>query len=132
MAYQFLVVESSVMMRVRIKRAVRAADVSAGYLHEAGNADEALDLLENHRVDLALIDMGVATTGGEDLITRILSEPSTRTVPVIVLFPSTLPAPDPRLLARLRRRGVKGWLPKPFAPDALRAAVSDILELSVV
>jgi len=77
----------------------------------------------------------VKTTAGDPMtlasaIGRIVSEPSTRSVCVVAMAPGPVPS-DPRLLKRLRRRGVRACLPRPFTAQALRHAVADVLELSL-
>jgi CheY-like chemotaxis protein len=127
-----LIVDGSATMRARLKKQVRSADLPAGELYEASDADETLEALAAHPVDLALVDLTLAsaTGDGRDLIGRILSEPSTRTTAVIALAPASVRS-DPRQIARLRRRGVKACLPRPFTAEALRVAVADALELSL-
>ena len=127
-----LIVDRSATMRARLKRVIRLAELPAGKLFEAADADEALETLNSTHVDLAVIELGLAAAIGEgrDLIGRIVSEPATRSVCVIAMAPGPVPS-DPRLLKRLRRRGVRACLPRPFTTQALRHAVADVLELSL-
>jgi CheY-like chemotaxis protein len=127
-----LIVDPSATMRARLKRAVRSAGLPEGQVLEAADAAEALETLTGQHVDLALVDFALASANGDgrDLIGRILSEPATRSVAVIALTAPAL-TPDPRQLARLRRRGVKACLARPFTPAALRNAIASALELTL-
>ena len=84
--------------------------------------------LADLHVDLVLADLdmpeGENGETAEDLIGRILSEPDTRAVPVVLLSANL----DLRQLERLRRAGARGHLRKPITADALRDIVSRVLE----
>jgi two-component system, chemotaxis family, chemotaxis protein CheY len=127
-----LIVDRSATMRARLKRVVRDAGLPATRVFEAADGAEALELLLVHHVDLAVVDLGLASVHGEgrDLIGRIVSEPATRSVCVVAMAPGPVPS-DPRMLKRLRRRGIRACLPRPFTAQALRVAVADVLELSL-
>ena len=56
MGYQFLVVDASATTRAIAKHAIRVTGLSARTIYDAGDAQEAFDLLAAHRVELALID----------------------------------------------------------------------------
>jgi len=58
MSYQFLVVDRSATTRALVKRAVRVTGLSSAVVYDAADGREALELLANHRVDLALIPVG--------------------------------------------------------------------------
>ena len=127
-----LIVDRSATMRARLKRVVLEAELPSTRLFEAADAAEALETLIDNHVDLAVVDLSLASQHGEgrDLIGRIASEPATRSVVVIAMAPGPVPS-DPRMLKRLRRRGIRACLPRPFTPGALRSAVADVLELSL-
>ena len=124
MSYDFLIVDGSVTVRAIIKRTIRLSGLPVGRIHEAGDGREALDVLSAHHVDLVLADLHPARPDAADLIGRILSEPATRAVPVVLLSAQ----PDLRVIDRLNRAGARGYLRKPLTPDAVRDAVTRILE----
>lgn len=129
MPYRFLLIDDAVTVVAATKRAIRVAGLSAGPILDAADGFEALDLLATHAVDLILADPAAAggpdtPAGAADGIGRLLTEPATRAVPV-VLTPAT---PDPEQIRRLLRAGARGWLRKPLTPDALRDMVTRVLE----
>ncbi len=127
-----LIVDRSATMRARLKRVVLEAELPSTRLFEAADAAEAMETLAAHNVDQAVVDLALASVHGEgrDLIGRIVSEPATRSVCVVAMAPGPVPS-DPRMLKRLRRRGIRACLPRPFTPEVLRAAVADVLELTL-
>lgn len=124
MGYQFLVVDASATTRAVAKHAIRVTGLSGRTIFDAADAQEAFDLLALHRVELALIDPQLPDMDGEEMIGRVLTEPSMRGVPVILISA----APDLRQIKRLKRAGLKGWLRKPFTAESLRQMATKILE----
>ena len=124
MGYHFLVVDASATTRAVAKHAIRVTGLSDRTILDAGDAQEAFDLLAMHRVELALIDPQLPDMDGEAMIGRVLTEPSMRGVPVILISAT----PDLRQIERLKRAGLKGWLRKPFTSDSLRQMATKILE----
>ena len=131
MSYRFLIVHHSATLRTLTKRTLRLVGLSARTVYEAASGREALELLAAHRVDLVLADLNPEEADGAEMIGRILSEPDTRSVPVVILSAN----PDPRQLQeiqRLLRAGAKGHLRRPFTPAALREMVTRVLEPTYV
>jgi two-component system chemotaxis response regulator CheY len=58
---------------------------------------------------------------GIEMLEKVL--PARPDLPVVMLTT----AGDPELVARARRAGAKGWMIKPFKPDALVAAVRKLV-----
>lgn len=132
MSYTYLILETSATVRAIVKRLVRLADPSPKVIYEAANGREALDVLARHHVDLILADPRVAGSDdpdddrvdGAEMIGRILSEPDTRHIPILLMTSN----PNARHLTVLRRAGAKGYLRKPFTVNALKDAIVRILE----
>ena len=124
MGYSYLIVDTSATVRALIKRSIRQSEMGVEKLLEAATAHEAMDVLHDHPIDLVLIDPRLPDMDGIDFIGRILAEPDTRSIPVVVMATR----PDPRKMEALRRRGVKGHIRKPFSPQTFRTVVQHILE----
>lgn len=126
MAYDFLVVDGSATMRAVIKRAIRLSGLPVGTVYDAPDGAEALEVLTTRRVDLVVADLRLSDgdSEGDDLIGRILTEPATRSVPVLIVSAN----PDVDRVRKLRRAGAKGYLRKPFTPAGLRDVLAGILE----
>jgi len=124
MSYQLLIVDDSATARAMTKRAISKANIPVGRIFEVDNGREALDFLADHPVDLVLAELNTPEMDGVEMIGRLLAEPSTRSIPVIIISSK----PDPAIVERLRRSGARGCLRKPCAPEVLRTAIAQILE----
>lgn len=124
MSYTYLIVDISATVRALIKRSIRQSEMGVSKFLEAATGEETMDLLRDHPVDLVLIDPRIPDMDGLELIGRILAEPDSRGIPVVVMATR----PDPRKMEVLRRRGVKAHLRKPFSPQTFRTVVQQILE----
>jgi two-component system chemotaxis response regulator CheY len=124
MSYNFLVVDDSITMRALVKRTIRSAGLAAEVFYDAADSEEALEILDRCKVDLILADLNLPEMDGAELIERLLAEPDTRAIPVVILADH----PDMRTVQRLRSAGARGFLRKPFTVEALRDVVAGILE----
>lgn len=121
MAFNVLVVDDSAVMRTMIIRTLRMAGVAVRQLHEACHGQEALDVLKDHWVDLALVDINMPVMNGEEFIHRVRAEPLTRDLSIIVVSTESSEA-------RIRRILEQGatFIHKPFRPESLRKAILEI------
>ena len=70
----------------------------------------ALDLAREHRPDLVLLDLNLPDIQGEEVLRRLRADPTTATVPVVVISGDATPGQA----SRLRRVGADDYLTKPF------------------
>ena len=75
-------------------------------------------------MDLILSDVNMPRLDGEGLLERLTRDEKMRAVPVIMV---TSDATQSRA-ARLLGMGAKGYLVKPFQPEALRAELERVME----
>jgi DNA-binding response OmpR family regulator len=79
---------------------------------EARSAEEAEAALDSHRVDLILLDVGLASqTSGFDLACRLKAREATRDIPIIMLTARDF-ASD---ILRGHEVGAAGYITKPFS-----------------
>ncbi len=64
MIFNTLVVDDSAVMRRMIIRTLELSGVPVGDIHEAGHGKEALAVLDEHWVDLALVDINMPVMNG--------------------------------------------------------------------
>lgn len=86
---------------------------------------EAMTRLYARGFGLALVDIGMAPMNGLQLLRAMQGEPRLRRVPTILVTSSR----DPGLIGQARAALVKGVLTKPFAKEALREVVTEVLGL---
>ena len=122
MAYRILIVDDSATTRAVIKRTIRLAGLPAD-LYEAADGKAALDLLKSTPADLVLADLHMPGMSGVELIRNMLADQATRCIPVLVITAE----PNASRLEELKRQGVRNYLRKPFTPEGVRSAITDVL-----
>ncbi len=123
MAYRILIVDDSPAMRSFVRRVVDMSGLDSGGCLEAGNGQEALDLLRKERVDVTLTDINMPVMDGEQFLRRMEADDELRTIPVIVISTDKTETRVERMLSL----GAKGYVTKPFLPQTLREEIEKVL-----
>ena len=118
-----LIVDDSPILRKAIKKVVRLVGIEEDRIHEAGNGQEALELLETVWIDLVLLDLNMPVMNGEEFVRALREKPDLAGVAVVVV--STEANKD--RLQRLHDMGVVDALHKPFEPEDLYRLISKVL-----
>jgi len=113
-----LIVDDSAVMRRVVLKSMQLSGIPLGAVHQAGNGQEALNLLEREHVSLALVDINMPVMDGVELIDRLRGDARTADLPVIVVSTESSPA----RLASVKAHGV-ACIKKPFSPEQLIDAV---------
>ena len=122
MNFNILIVDDSATTRSVIKRTISMANVPA-VLHEAADGQAGLDVLASRQIDLVLADLHMPRMGGIEMIRRLRSNPATCSTPVLVITAES----SNRQLEELKRECACGYLRKPFTPESIRDAITDLL-----
>ena len=125
MSLNVLIVDDSSVMRSMILKTLQMAGVDLGQVLNAANGQEALVLLENNWVDLALVDINMPVMNGEELIEQIRQRPEIADLPVIVI---STEGSETRI-ERLHQKGA-AFVHKPFTPEMIEQIVQRVLEVS--
>jgi CheY-like chemotaxis protein len=104
-------------------RALLGAVLAGSAVLEAARGDEALALARRERPDLVLLDVRLPGLDGLAVARALAADPATAAVPVVVCSGA---GPEAAAAAG-RLASVVAFVPKPFAPRALRAAVASAL-----
>jgi len=126
MAFNILIVDDSPAMRAFVARVLDLSGLPLGRLFEVANGQEALDTLGNDWVDVILTDINMPVMDGEELLRRLEADELWRSIPVIVVSTDRTEARVGRMLAL----GARGYVKKPFLPEALRCEVERVLGVS--
>ena len=118
-----LIVDDSPILRTAIKKVVRLAGIDEDRIHEAGNGQEALDLLETVWVDLVLLDLNMPVMDGEQFVTELRKRDAISDVAVVIVSTES----NKERLDRLKALGVRSSLHKPFEPEDLCRLIADIM-----
>ena len=113
-----VIAEDEAIVRLDLKEIL----VGAGYevVGETGRGDEAVTMVEQHRPDLAILDIKMPGMDG----LRAAREITSRHQVVVVLL-TAFSQRD--LIEEARDSGVSAYLVKPFQPRELLPAVADVL-----
>ncbi len=113
-----VIAEDEAIVRLDLKEIL----VSAGYdvVGETGRGDEAVTLVEEHRPDLAILDIKMPGMDGLRAAREITSRHQ-----VAVLLLTAFSQRD--LIEEARDSGVSAYLVKPFQPRELLPAVAEVL-----
>jgi two-component system chemotaxis response regulator CheY len=116
-----LVVDDSPTIRRMVIASLR--DTCAGGFSEAGSGLEAIEQLAVGPVSLLVLDLNMPDMHGLDVLKFVRSQPSFKTLPVVVL---TTRADEVSRRAALAA-GATMFLTKPFSPAALARDVRTLL-----
>jgi two-component system, chemotaxis family, chemotaxis protein CheY len=122
-AYNILIVDDSSTTRAFIRRVIGLSGFKAENIYEAGDGKTALELLSKNSVDVVLADLHMPEMDGEEMSRRIFSDPTKQHVSVIVVSAD----PNEQRIQSLLQAGAKGYLAKPFTPEAFRKALSNVI-----
>jgi two-component system, chemotaxis family, chemotaxis protein CheY len=118
MALNVLVVDDSAVMRSIIIKTLRLGGLNLGKIFQASNGQEALDILDENWVDLALVDINMPVMTGEEFIEQVRRQRETADLSILVVSTEG----SSRRIEAVRRMGAE-FLHKPFTPELLRETV---------
>jgi signal transduction histidine kinase/CheY-like chemotaxis protein len=84
---------------------------------------QGLELARAHRPDLIVLDLHLPDLPGSEVLVRLLAEPSTREIPVVILSADA----TPNQVTRLRSQGAHAYLTKPLDVKALLTLLDEVL-----
>lgn len=122
MAYNFLIVDDSSVMRKMLARTVRMCGLEVGEIYEAGNGQEGLDALAARKVDLIFVDINMPVMNGEEMVDRVRADPKTEKLPVVFISSESSSS---RIEILMQKKA--GFVHKPFSPEALRENIVSAL-----
>jgi two-component system chemotaxis response regulator CheY len=123
MPYCVMIVDDSRSMRTFVRRVMDLSGFEVGSCFDAANGAEALALLHQHPVDIILTDINMPEMNGEDFVRELELEEKFRSIPVVVV---STDATNNRI-RRMLELGAKGYVVKPFSPEALRGELERVL-----
>jgi two-component system chemotaxis response regulator CheY len=119
-----LVVDDSAAIRKILNRVLRQTGMAIGTIHEAGDGQEALDLLKIHRPNLVLTDINMPKMDGLQLLAALKASDDWRPIPVVMI---TTEGGETKV-AEAVRLGAAGYVRKPFTADQIKEKLTGLLE----
>lgn len=123
MSCKVLIVDDSPILRKAISKVVKLAGIADENIYEAGNGQEALDLIEENWVDLVLLDLNMPVMDGEEFAKRMYERDDLGHIAVVVVSTES----NHERLDRMKSYGVIDSLHKPFEPEDLCRLITKVL-----
>jgi two-component system chemotaxis response regulator CheY len=119
-----LVVDDSAAIRKILQRVLRQTGMEIRTIHEAGDGQEALDLLKVHQPALILTDINMPKMDGLQLLAAIKADEAWRNIPVVMI---TTEGGEMKV-GEAVKLGAAGYVRKPFTADQIKEKLAGILE----
>lgn len=120
-----LIVDDSAVMRKVIERSLRQAGIELSDVLQAGNGQEAIDLLRAMpALDFIVSDINMPGMDGLQFLELRRSERLAPGVPVIMI---TTEASEP-LVLRALAAGARGYICKPFTAEQIKVRIVPLLQ----
>jgi two-component system, chemotaxis family, chemotaxis protein CheY len=122
MSLHTLVVDDSAVMRSMLIRTLRLSGLPLTTVEQAGNGEEALEVLARTGIDLALIDLSMPVMDGEALLVKMRENQALARIGVLVVSTEG----SQTRIDRLTELGAV-FIRKPFTPEEVRTAALRVL-----
>ena len=119
-----LVVDDSAAIRKILTRVLRQTGMAIQTLHEAGDGQEAMSVMAEHRIDLVLSDINKPKMDGLQLLASLKASAQWHDIPVVMI---TTEGGETKV-AEAVRLGAAGYVRKPFTADQIKEKLVGILE----
>jgi two-component system chemotaxis response regulator CheY len=118
-----LIVDDSNTMRKIVSRALRQAGIDFSTILEAGDGQEALDVLSGNNVDVILSDINMPNMNGLEFLKAKSEIAAIKDIPVVMI--STETGAD--IIDEAKSYGAKGAIKKPFTPELINETLGALL-----
>jgi len=122
-----LVVDDSAAIRKILQRVLRQTGMAIRAVYEAGDGEEALTVLDTHKVDLVLSDINMPRMDGLQLLASLKAAEQWRHIPVVMI---TTEGGEAKV-GEAVRLGAAGYVRKPFTADQIKEKLVGILEPAI-
>ncbi len=119
-----LIVDDDIAVRLRVRDLLELAD--GHVVFEAIDGASGLAAARSCSPDLILLDIMMPGMDGLEVCQRLRQDPTTREIPILILSG----AEESEALLAALDAGAEDFLPKPFAPEELRAKARNITRLN--
>jgi two-component system chemotaxis response regulator CheY len=119
-----LVVDDSAAIRKILHRVLRQTGMAIGEIYEAGDGQEALELLKTKTVSLVLSDINMPKMDGLQMLAALKTSPERRHIPVVMI---TTEGGETKV-GEAVKLGAAGYVRKPFTADQIKDKLAGILE----
>jgi two-component system, chemotaxis family, chemotaxis protein CheY len=118
-----LVVDDSAAIRKILQRVLRQTGMAIRNIYEAGDGQEALQVLNSQKINLVLSDINMPKMDGIQLLAAIKAVPEWRGIPVVMV---TTEGGEAKV-GEAVRLGAAGYVRKPFTADQIKEKLAGVL-----
>ncbi|MFO7813661.1 MAG: response regulator [Pelovirga sp.] len=118
-----LIIDDSNTMRKIVSRSLRQAGIDFSTILEAGDGQEALDVLSANDVDVILSDINMPNMNGLEFLKAKAEIAAIKDIPVVMI--STETGAD--IIDEAKSYGAKGAIKKPFTPELINETLGALL-----
>jgi two-component system, chemotaxis family, chemotaxis protein CheY len=119
MAYTVMVVDDSETIRSVLERSLSMTRLPVEKVITAVNGQDALDKMKDAWVDIVFSDIHMPVMDGIKLFSAMQEDPELREIPVVIVSTEG----SATRIEELKKKGIKGYLRKPFTPEKLRDVI---------
>ena len=119
-----LVVDDSAAIRKILQRVLRQTGMAIKTIHEAGDGQEAIEILKVHKPALVLTDINMPKMDGLQFLAAIKASDDWRAIPVVMI---TTEGGEAKV-GEAVKLGAAGYVRKPFTADQIKEKLAGILE----
>jgi len=123
MALNVLIVDDSSLTRKAIKRIIDMVGLDIEEIFEAENGKQALNILDEHNIDLVLADLNMPEMGGIEMIYHMRGNETTKFIPVVIVSTES----STTRIEGLLPDGAKDYLHKPFTPEQFKEVMERVI-----
>jgi two-component system chemotaxis response regulator CheY len=118
-----LIVDDSAAIRKILQRVLQQIEIPLGNVFEASDGKQALDILNQHSVQLVLSDINMPNMDGIELLRTLRASTQWQDLPVIMITTEGSQAK----VAEAAKLGATSYVRKPFTADQLRYKLAAVL-----
>jgi two-component system, chemotaxis family, chemotaxis protein CheY len=119
-----LIVDDSMPIRKILARVLSYINLPVGEMHEAGDGEQALELLEKYPIGIILADINMPNMDGLELLRIVRTSEKWHDIPVVLITSEGAEAKVQEAIAL----GANSYIVKPFCAAVLRRLVTLIPE----
>ncbi len=124
MSKAVLIIDDSTTMRKIVNRSLRQAGLEFDTVLEAGDGQEAIDLLANEKPDIILSDINMPNMDGLEFLKTKAADASIKDIPVVMV---TTEGGSEDMVEQSMSLGASGCVKKPFTPDQVNEVLGPLL-----
>lgn len=119
-----LIVDDSAAIRKILQRVLHQTGIQLGAIHEAGDGQEALEVLKRVKPRLVLTDINMPKMDGLQFLAAMKDVEAWRDIPVVMI---TTEGGEMKV-GEAVRLGAAGYVRKPFTADQIKEKLSGLLD----